>query len=251
MANGVDPDLKQPGFEKAGPLLFSLQIVLQPANPVREISMSQQLNDMEIRILGSLMEKSLATPDIYPLSLNALVNASNQKSSRDPVVDYAEADVEAVLEQLIVKDLVQQSHLGRVVKFEERLTAKYNFVPQETALLSVLLLRGPQTLGELRNRTARLHHFETLEAVLQTLETLEDAKLVQRLPRQSGHKEFRYTHLLGSPPETSQPASAVPQPASAGGIEARLAQLEQTVASLGHEVAGLKQAFNTFKKQFE
>lgn len=155
------------------------------------------LTDVEIRILGSLMEKALSTPDYYPLSLNALTNACNQKSSRDPVVVYDEGDVQSVLEALEEKKLVNRSGVGRVPKYEELLSPTYDLVPRETAVLCVLMLRGPQTVGELRSRTGRLATFENLEAVTEILEKLVDWGLAQQLDRLPGRKESRYDHLLG------------------------------------------------------
>ena len=207
------------------------------------------LNEIEIRILGSLIEKALSTPDYYPLSLNALTNACNQKSSRDPVVSYDESTVEAAAASLDQKDLVNQSNVGRVRKYEERFSQQYNFVPRESAALCVLLLRGPQTAGQIRNRTSRLCNFENLEEVLKTLENLEEWGLVRRLARLPGHKESRLTHLLGgeaniaSPEEASSFSTAAPAPVE------RIEKLESAVESIQNEIENLKKFFRSFKNQ--
>ncbi len=213
--------------------------------------MATILTDTEIRIIGSLMEKALSTPDYYPLSLNALTNACNQKSSRDPVVAYDEYDVQAVLDELAEKNLVNQSRVGRVPKYEELFSQKHNLVPREAAVLCVLMLRGPQTVGEIRGRTGRLCVFDSLEAVDETLSTLTEWGLVQRQARLPGHKESRYAHLLGDvsePPVAEQDA-----PADGGALEKvnRLDQLENEVGRLRDDFSELQQAFEAFKKQFE
>ena len=205
------------------------------------------LNEIEIRILGSLMEKALSTPEYYPLSLNALTNACNQKSSRDPVVSYDESTVVAAVAGLAQKDLVNQSNVGRVPKYEERFSQQYKFVPREAAALCVLLLRGPQTAGEIRSRTSRLCNFENLEEVLKALENLEEWGLVRRLARLPGHKESRLAHLLGgevniaSPEEVS--AFSTAEPAAVERIE----KLELAVALIQNEIEGLKKIFRSFK----
>jgi len=207
------------------------------------------LNEVEVRVLGSLMEKALATPDYYPLSLNALTNACNQKSSRDPVSSYDESTVAAAAADLDKKGLLNRSSVGRVPKYEERFSQKYNLVPRETAALCVLLLRGPQTTGEIRSRTSRLCTFEDLEAVLKTLENLEEWGLVRRLARLPGRKESRIAHLLGGdtniaqPEEISRPSVAAPDAAE------RIEKLEMAVESLQAEIEELKKAFQTFKEQ--
>lgn len=213
--------------------------------------MATILTDTEIRIIGSLMEKALSTPDYYPLSLNALTNACNQKSSRDPVVAYDEYDVQAVLDELAEKNLVNQSRVGRVPKYEELFSQKHNLVPREAAVLCVLMLRGPQTVGEIRGRTGRLCVFDSLEAVDETLSTLTEWGLVQRQARLPGHKESRYAHSLGDvsePPVAEQDA-----PADGNALEKanRLDQLENEVGRLRDDFSELQQAFEAFKKQFE
>ena len=210
------------------------------------------LTDVEIRILGSLMEKALSTPDYYPLSLNALTNACNQKSSRDPVVVYDEGDVQSVLEALEEKKLVNRSGVGRVPKYEELLSPTYDLVPRETAVLCVLMLRGPQTVGELRSRTGRLATFENLEAVTEILEKLVDWGLAQQLDRLPGRKESRYDHLLGRAPETVLPTDqTAPPPAHAADSIARIEQLESEVVQLRSDIESLRETLSTFKAQFD
>jgi uncharacterized protein YceH (UPF0502 family) len=213
---------------------------------------THQLTDVEIRILGSLMEKALSTPDYYPLSLNALTNACNQKSSRDPVVVYDERDVQSVLEALEEKNLVNRSGVGRVPKYEELLSPAYDLVPRETAVLCLLMLRGPQTVGELRSRTGRLATFENLEAVTEILEKLVEWGLARRLDRLPGRKESRYTHLFGGAPETLPPPDqTAPDVTHAVDSAARLDRLESEVAQLRSDIESLRETLRTFKAQFE
>jgi hypothetical protein len=213
--------------------------------------MGIQLDDVEVRVLGALMEKEVATPEYYPLSLNALVNACNQKSNREPVVSYEEDTVETALDGLRTKGLAARisGHDMRVPKHAHRLSEVINLGRREAAVLCVLMLRGPQTAGELRGRTERLYPFDDLEAVdacLTRLMEWQPDPLVARLPRQVGYKEVRYAHLLaGEPPAT----------ASAPNVrETRddpVARLQARVDRLQGEVADLKRQFADFKKQFE
>ena len=170
-----------------------------------------ELGPVEQRVLGALMEKDLATPEYYPLSLNALVNACNQKTNRDPVVAYEETTVRGALESLRDEGLaVFVSEAGsRVLKFRHRLNERFNFSRGELAVMAVLLLRGPQTPGELRSRTMNLHGFADLDAVQHTLDKLagrEGEPLAQQLPRAAGMKESRWCHLLAEAPEVAEPA---------------------------------------------
>jgi len=213
--------------------------------------MGIQLDDVEVRVLGALMEKEVATPEYYPLSLNALVNACNQKSNREPVVLYDDNTVETALDALRTKGLAARisGHDMRVPKHAHRLSEVINLGRREAAVLCVLMLRGPQTAGELRGRTERLYPFDDLEAVdacLTRLMEWQPDPLVARLPRQVGYKEVRYAHLLaGEPPAT----------ASAPNVrETRddpVARLQARVDRLQGEVADLKRQFADFKKQFE
>jgi uncharacterized protein YceH (UPF0502 family) len=213
------------------------------------------LNDMELcldapeaRVLGALLEKEVTTPEYYPLSLNALVNACNQKSNREPVVSYDEATVEEALEGLRQKGLSMRitGADNRVPKYAHRLTEAFNLGRREAAVLCVLLLRGPQTLGELRGRTERMYRFDDLEAVEATLNRLaewETGALAQRLPRQAGFKEVRFAHLLCGPVDVEESVTA--QAAERG------PSLAERVATLEHEVAELKRLFADFRRQFE
>jgi len=213
--------------------------------------MPAPLGATAIRILGSLMEKALATPEYYPLSLNALVNACNQKSNRDPVVAFGEFEIRTALDGLEEKGLVNQSRVGRVPKFEECLSRKYNLVPGEIAALGVLMLRGPQTAGEIRARSGRMYAFESLAAVEETLEKLADYGLAERMARLPGHKESRYAHLLGDRP--AAPASEMAESFSADAplLQERVALLEDQLSALQADMAALKTALQTFKAQFE
>ncbi len=211
------------------------------------------LTPEEIRVLGSLMEKSLATPDYYPLSLNALTNACNQKSNRDPVASYDEATVEGVTDNLIQKGLVQRDTVGRVPKYEELLTRDNSLVPKEAAVLCVLLLRGPQTPGAIRTRTTRLCTFEDLGALHGVMDNLAGYGFVEQLPRLPGHKESRYTHLLSDPAESGDTQSDTQAPVSGETPAApanRMETLEKTVEELRDELSELKAAFEAFKDQF-
>ena len=219
--------------------------------------MTAVLNDIELRILGSLIEKELTTPEYYPLSLNGLTNACNQKSNRDPVLALDEADVVRGLDSLRFKQLVVvSSDGGRVPKYRHILAENLRLVPHELALLCELLVRGPQTVGELRNRAERMHTFPDLAAVEEAIGELmaREDPLVTRLVRQPGRKESRYAHLFAGEPEVASEEHP-PRPESArlrvmAGDE-RLANLEEEVAALRAEVAGLRQAVDEFKAQFE
>lgn len=215
------------------------------------------LNDLEVRVLGCLIEKELTTPEYYPLSLNALTNACNQKSNRDPVLNLEEADVVRALDSLRFKQLVVVSaDGGRVPKYRHILAEKLRLAPAELALLGELLLRGPQTVGELRTRAERMHAFAELAAVEETLQELMERMppLITRLPRQPGRKESRYSHLFAGEPEISAQEHA-PHPEAARlkvmAESERLARLEEEVAALRAEVAELRRMADEFKAQFE
>ena len=215
--------------------------------------MDAMLNVIEVRVLGSLMEKELATPDYYPLSLNALINACNQKTNRSPVLSLDARTVAAALQSLKEKQLVFQSDTSRVPKYWQNFSKKNDLVNRETALLAVLLLRGPQTAGELRIRSDSLASFADLEEVFTSIDTLSVAGLVVQLPLQPGQKEQRFAHLLAGEPERIEQATARPEPVMIE-IEAegnRLAELERTVARLQEEIETIKEQFLTFRKGFE
>ena len=223
--------------------------------------MDLQLDAAQARVLGSLLEKEIATPEYYPLSLNALVNACNQKSNRDPVVSYGEDTVEQALEELRKKGLALRisGRDTRVPKHEQRFTEKFNLGRREAAVMCVLLLRGPQTVGELRGRTERLYPFDGLEAVAGTLDRLAEMEFVRQLPRQPGFKEQRYAHLLGGEVETPPAAESAPvaPPAAEAAPETQAAEAPPEAAaggraSPGHErIAALETALAELRREFE
>lgn len=209
------------------------------------------LNKQEIRVLGSLMEKAMATPDYYPLSLRALTNACNQKSNRDPVVDWDEEIVLEVLNSLEKMGLVNESTVGRVPKYEETFTRKYNMVSSEAAVLCVLFLRGPQTPGAIRSRTDRMTRFDNLDTLHETLERLGEWGHVQQIPRLPGHKEFRYMHRLGSEEEKEDERPDDSSSIAAADDTDRLGELEAKIESIKIELTELKVSFEEFRRQFE
>jgi uncharacterized protein YceH (UPF0502 family) len=205
------------------------------------------LHPVEVRVLGSLLEKEITTPEYYPLSLNALINACNQKSNRDPLVNFDEATVEHALQSLRDKGLLLAitGAGSRVQKYGHRISEKLNLGRPELAVLCELMLRGPQTLGELRTHAERMHPFEDLDQVQSVIARLPE--LIAKLDRRPGEKESRYAHLLSGTPavsETPPEAPASPRPDRIGGLEAEVAQLR-------NELEDLKQQFAGFKKQFE
>ena len=212
------------------------------------------LSDVEVRVLGALIEKDITTPDYYPLSLNALVNACNQKNNRDPVMALEEDAVRAALESLQRQRLAGPASGadGRVTKYEHRLQEVFNFDRRETAILCVLLLRGPQTPGELRGRAERMYRFEELSDVHATLDKLSQRQppLAAVLPRQPGTKESRYMHLLSGDAPAPELASARSFPAPLPDDD-RVARLETEVADLRREVAAMHEQLGAFRKQFE
>ena len=217
------------------------------------------LSEIEIRVLGSLIEKQLATPEYYPLTLNALVAACNQKSSRDPVVNYNETQVLSAIDDLRDKNLVYVFYgsTSRTPKYKHMTREVFELSTAQVALMCVLMLRGHQTLGELRERTGRLYEFSDFSEVEEALNSLisnDIQPLVVRLPRQPGQKEGRFAHLLVG--EVIIPASAerpvtLEQAASNPAQSERIAKLEQQVETLSSEFENLKQMFEDFKKQFE
>lgn len=214
--------------------------------------MNPVLNNVEARILGALIEKDITTPDYYPLSLNALINACNQKSNRDPVMSLDEDAVRDALLTLNQKGLAGSvsSADSRVPKYEHRLQEAFNLPRAETAILCVLLLRGAQTPGELRGRSERMHRFEELSDVHSALQRLiqRDPPLVRMLPRQPGTKEARYAHLLSGDVEIAEPPESQRTFADAS-ID--IARLEGEIDSLRAEIAELKRDFREFQKRFE
>ncbi len=212
------------------------------------------INAVEARILGSLIEKDITTPDYYPQTLNALVNACNQSTNRDPVVAYGEADVVRGLDLLREKKLafMFQGADSRVAKFGHRVAETLELARPETAVLCVLLLRGPQTVGEIRGRTGRMHEFASLEeteACLDALASRAPEALVVRLPRQAGMKEQRFAHLLSG--AVAAPAAAPPAEAPARPDNDRLAKVEGEAAALRAEVAELRGELAELRKLLE
>jgi uncharacterized protein len=217
------------------------------------------LNAAEVRVLGSLIEKQITTPDYYPLTLNALTNACNQLTNRDPVVAFDESTVVRAIDGLREKRLATlfSGQESRVPKYKHTLTDALLLTPAEIALLTVLLLRGPQTIGELRTRAERMFAFDSLPEVEEALNALalrDPQPLLTKLPRQPGTKESRFAHLLAGPVETAA-ADTTPRPEPATlAVRAeneRIAKLEEEVARLGRELAELHQQFAEFRKQFD
>ncbi len=236
--------------------------------------MQLTLTPIEARVLGALVEKQITTPEYYPLSLNSLVNAANQKSNRDPVLQLEEHEVRRALNNLESQCLVRSVGDSRVTKFEHRLQDAFNFYRPEIAILCELLVRGPQTPGELRTRASRMHPFEDLESVHSALQRLEkrEPPMVTVLPRQPGRKESRYAHLLGdrgsgfvlaNPELNPSPIAAAEAASSENAADSpehhplsalqpdRFAALTDEVAQLRGEVASLQAQFAAFRKQFE
>jgi uncharacterized protein len=215
------------------------------------------LTSEETRVLGSLIEKQITTPDYYPLTLNALMHACNQKSNREPIVAYDETTVLRILDCLREKKLIRAVSMAdsRVAKYRQVFTDTANLTDQELGILCVLMLRGFQTPGELRGRTERLCTFSSLEDVEKTLQRMREKReghWVTQLPRQPGFKELRWAHLLGGPiSEEMINASNTPPPAPASLEIARISQLEEEVRDLKQEIQALKQQFSEFRKQFE
>ena len=219
--------------------------------------MDDLLTDVEVRILGALIEKELTTPDNYPLSLNALTNACNQSSNREPVVHYEEDTVARAIEPLRKRSLVRtvQQSGSRVFKYRHLMSETLGLVTRQAGVLCVLMLRGPQTLGELRTRTTRLASFDSLEDVESTLDQLvarQPSPLAVRLARRPGQKEDRYAHLLAGEVTYDVPDHvATPSSRSHEGGGDRIAALEHTVEELRKEVADLRSQLEAFRKQFE
>ena len=205
------------------------------------------LHPIEVRVLGSLLEKEITTPEYYPLSLNALINACNQKSNREPMVNFDQETVEHALQTLRDKGLLLTitGAGSRVPKYGHRISEKLNLGRRELAIVCELMLRGPQTVGELRTRADRMHSFEDLAQVESVIEHLPE--LITKLPRRHGEKEARYAHLLSGAPAISENEPEVAQPMRSD----RIANLEAEVAELRRDLESLKEQFAGFRKQFE
>jgi len=207
------------------------------------------LTDDEVRVLGCLLEKEMATPDYYPLTLNALINACNQKSNRDPVVSFDEKTVTYALNGLRERNLIRQSNVSRVAKYEQIFARELKLVTREQAIICILLLRGPQTVGEIRSRTERLYAFPGLDEVQTSIANLEDMQLVGRLPRQPGRKESRYAHLLSGKPE-EKPVETIIRAKTAAEVD-RTGDLQQQIDDLRREMHSLREELAIFRSQFE
>jgi uncharacterized protein YceH (UPF0502 family) len=213
------------------------------------------LDPAEVRVLGVLIEKSFITPDAYPLSINAITTGSNQLTAREPLMNLSEAEVQAAVDSLIARRLVskrdQQS--ARVAKYEHLVRLRHSLPPAEQAVLAILLLRGAQTAGELRQRCERLHRFDDVAAVETVLEHLAEKypPLVAALPRAPGTKETRHVHLLGGDALVQEMAEAQAGGAAAGGGRGRIAELEDEVRRLREELDALRDEFAAFRKQFD
>lgn len=216
--------------------------------------MAFTLSAVETRILGCLLEKERLTPESYPLSLHALALACNQTSSRDPITRHDEQSIEEELFELRQKKLVSQVMTtgARVPKYRHLLGEHLELAESEVALLCVLMLRGPQTPGELRARTERLHHFENVAEVESCLKALSEDPdpLVQALPPRPGQKEQRYVQLLSGAPDLTEHAAETTPPATEA-APSRLTRLQEEVQQLGEELTALREEFHRFKQQFE
>jgi uncharacterized protein YceH (UPF0502 family) len=210
--------------------------------------MNIQLSEKEVRVIGSLIEKEINTPEYYPLSLNSLTNACNQKSNREPVVSFTENEVKDTIDSLRSKRLVRMVEAGgRVPKYKQAFTEELNLSPNEIAALAVLMLRGPQTAGEIRTRSGRLYNFNNINEVEETLENLnkrEDGPFVVKLERQPGMKERRYAHLFCGQPVMEE-KEKIP------GDDERISKLELILNDLLTELNQLKEQVAEFKKQLE
>lgn len=211
---------------------------------------------VEVRILGSLIEKQITTPEYYPLTLNALLSACNQTTNRDPVVSYDEGTVARALESLRERSLVWFVRGGRAPKYDHRFTDRFKLARPETAVMCVLMLRGPQTVGEIRGRTGRLQEFTGLEEVERVLESLMSAEppFATKLPRQPGTKESRYAHLLGGEAQGEQREAqprAEPALIEVPTENEGIARLQSDVEALRRELEELRRQFLEFKSQLE
>lgn len=217
--------------------------------------MSAYLSEIEARIVGCLVEKQLTTPEYYPLTLNALTAACNQKSNRDPVMSLGETELLAAVDSLRDKNLVYLYYgTGtRTVKYKHMVQSVYEVDDAGTAILTVLMLRGPQTIGEIRERTGRLHEFSDLNEVQSTLDELarRDEPLIIKLERQPGQKEARYAHLLSGEIDVSSLPTSSEKRSTSAADSSRVEALETEVAALKNALAEFKAMFDEFRKQFD
>jgi len=242
------------GAELAPNWVSEANSALQPHS--REgVTVDLLLSDVEVRVLGALIEKEITTPDYYPLSLNALTNACNQKSNRNPVMALDEGTVRAALDSLDRKWLAARASGAdsRVTKFEHRAQEVFNFDRRQTAILCELMLRGPQTLGELRAHAERMYRFDDMSALESTLQKLIDRQppLAKKLPRLPGTKEPRYAQLLAGEKTEWTALPDEPEALTAPVYDDRIPRLEAELAEVKQQLANLQQQFTDFKKQFE
>ncbi len=213
-----------------------------------------KLIDTEVRVLGCLIEKDMTTPEYYPLSLNSLLNACNQKSNRFPVVTYDEKIILQAINELKDQQLVYHSDKARVVKYAHSLDKKHNLIPNELAIIALLLLRGQQTPGELRGRSERLYNFNSLDEINKTLKHLDEIGFIEKMTRQPGHKESRYAHLLSGSPQLAEVTTSKPVENPTIIVKRkddRMEKLENLIHELQAEIATLKTEFRKFKSEFE
>jgi len=213
--------------------------------------MDTVLTAEEVRILGSLLEKKLSTPEYYPLSLNALVNACNQKTSRVPVVSYDEQTVLKALAGLKSKRLAWESSLGRVPKYEEAFTRNSKLIESEAAALCILMLRGPQTPGEIRAHSERLHDLTDPGKLEETLDALVEAEYILKIPRMPGQKESRYAHLLSGRPEIENTPQPAGETSPASGKDAEIAGLREELKALREDFESFRAKVEAFMGQFK
>ena len=209
------------------------------------MQLDRKLDPIETRALGALLEKQLATPEYYPLTLNALVAACNQKSNRDPVLEVSDEDVRRAMGRLQELQLVWEIHGGRAVRYDHRLDGRWGLTPATKAIVTLLLLRGPQTPGEIRGRSERLHKFDSIEQVEGELRYLAqgDEPLVRELPRRPGQKESRWTDLVrADAPEADVAAAPATPPAAAESLTGRIETLEAAVEELQAQVRALRES---------
>lgn len=213
------------------------------------------LDAVEIRVLGVLMEKAFVTPDAYPLSINAIVTGSNQLTAREPVMSISDAEAQAAIDSLMARRLVSRRDQAsaRVPKYEHLVRVRHSLPPAEQAVLATLMLRGAQTAGEIRQRCERLHRFDDIDAVESVLEHLAEKypPMVATLPRAPGTKEVRHAHLLGGPALFEEMAEAQTGAATGGNGRGRIAELEDEVGRLRGELEALRREFDTFRQQFD
>ncbi len=213
------------------------------------------LNDIELRILGSLIEKERTTPDYYPMTVNALINACNQKSNRDPVVSFDESAVARVLDELQKKGLAEKIYKAdsRVPKYGHNFKKVFDVSDSELAVMCELMLRGAQTIGEIRNRAERMHKFEGIQEVDTILNGLmgRQEPLAVKLPRQTGHKECRFMHLLSGKPAIPEAGQGISCETPAPDENERITKLENDLSLLRREMDELRQDFISLKSQLE